>query len=126
MRLSSALALLAISLGAAPALAQSAPAAPAAPVPAARTAPRPVDLSSYTCQDMMQDMTDKQIERVGISLLVAYTITQVQADPSKLKFDMDSVRRLSERVGRNCGLGERSRTVLQVVGDEYKTLGKPE
>lgn len=110
-----------------PTVAQAqAPAAVAArPVgaPVAAEAPmQPVDLSRYSCQDLMVDMLNKQLERINLTVTISWGLARTKDDPTNARLDFAQLKPLNEAVWKNCALGERARHVRDVVADEIKLV----
>ena len=88
------------------------------PSPPAKT----LDIGSYTCQDMLADLLNKQTVRMGLSLLIAYVRAQEQRDPASTVYDLAQVRLVGAAVGKSCATGDRSRKLLDVVAGELPAL----
>lgn len=116
--------------------APTAPAAPAAPAAAPVAAPaqarpvaaivaeasiQPVDLSRYSCQDLMVDMLNKQLERISLTVTISWGLARTKEDPTNARLDFAQLKPLNESVWKNCAMGERARHVRDVVADEMKT-----
>ena len=104
---------------AAPATAR--PAATPGTQPAADGAMSPVDLARYTCQDLMKDMLDKQMERINLTVTISWGLARAKDDPTNTRLDFAQVKPLNEAVWKACALGDRARHVRDVVADEMKT-----
>lgn len=103
----------------APAVVAARPAA----APAAAEAPmQPVDLSRYSCQDLMVDMLNKQLERINLTVTVSWGLARAKEDPTNARLDFAQLKPLNEAVWKNCAFGERARHVRDVVADEIKLV----
>lgn len=105
-----------------PARPAAAPAVTQGAAPASEAAMQPVDLSRYSCQDLMVDMLNKQLERINLTVTISWGLARTKDDPTNARLDFAQLKPLNEAVWKNCALGERARHVRDVVADEIKLV----
>ena len=82
---------------------------------------QPVDLARYTCQDLMMDMLNKQLDRINLTVTVSWGLARAKDDPTNTRLDFAQVKPRHDAVWKSCALGDRTRHVRDVVADEIKT-----
>jgi len=113
-----------------PAAPPAAPAAGAAPAPvpampaaAGQGGVQPVELARYSCQDMMLDLVNRQMDRITLTVTIAWGLARVKEDPSNGRLDFAQLNSLNEALWKDCAFGDRTRQVRDVVAEVLKKGG---
>jgi hypothetical protein len=74
-----------------------------------------VNVDSYSCQDMMADALAQNTKRIGIAVIIEYVHQHDKMTGGATGYDMDEIVKISEAVGGDCAVGDRTRLLKDVL-----------